>query len=520
MLQSFREKHFAEQFQVLQTIENALATKYIPELIGLLKDPLGDEVMDSMVQEALKKLLTKDEEATAEGLKSNIFDLRRLCVQVAGDCGFPKAGVELIALAFERIEPFFEILTACSKYHSDQMLPVFQKYLSDEDPLISTLCIESLGDLKDDSSLPFFMSAIDRCQSDNASSSDELIAAESIKAMSQMGMDECLLYLAKIVHHPHPTLRRLAHDGLVKNQSLSIPFLEDRFKQGSYDERIMVVNLLGNIGNNEAGEALSRCKDSGVELHPFVRHAMYEAFGVVQTREGVQYLLQGLEAEDDILLLLSVVHSLDSQVNPGVLMHIRKLLTKDPQRYRILIEAIVTARAVQLFKMLYKDRNLQPLLLDDLEKVGDPFLMAQFMERIPAIPKERFQSYIDAKKERCFLVVDDSPSLLRYLRAILTDDRTEVLSAGNGQEALSVLEHGKTVHLIVTDMNMPKMNGVELTRKLKKHLIFNQLPIIMVTTESETEQKLFARRAGVDAFLTKPFQPADLQEKIESILAS
>ena len=516
--EQFRQKQFATQFQMLQEVEAAKNLTIIPELFSLVENPLGDEVMDSMVQATLKKLLAFDEPGTAAGLRSKCNDLKKICVQVVGDNQFPEAGKVLKELAMEQSEPLFEILTACSKFQDQSMVPVFQKYLKHQDPLLCTLSIQNLGRLKDASSLPFFLKAIENCGNQDSSSSCELIAAEAISAMSTMGSEECFFHLSSYTHHNHPILRRFVHLGLIQGGSLSIPFLETRFQEGSHDERIMIANILGEIRMKEAGMALIHAVGKQMEQDSNVRHAIYEAFGKIHFPDGVNYLVQGLQ-EEDILLLLSVIHSLDEQVNSGILMLIRKLLMENLERYNILLEAIVTARAQNLFQKLYKDRNLQPLLLDYLERSGDPFLMVEFLALIPEIPRERFQPYIDAKKARCFLVVDDSPSILRFMSSVLTDAQTEIVTATNGEEAMGILEKGKTIHLIVTDMNMPKMNGVELTRKLRGHFIFSQLPIIMVTTETEEDQKAFARRAGVDAFITKPFNQEDLKKEIELILS-
>jgi len=514
----FRKLQFPEQFQMLQEVEGSKDPTAYEHLFSLVESPLGDEVMDSMIQETLKKLLSDSQEWTTKGLQSTHPNLKKLAVQVCGDTTFELPASELRAMALDREEPFFEILTACSHYDAETMLPVFQKHIADADPLVATMCIDYVGKWKDETSLPALFKAVCSCDEDPESDSCELIAGEAILALSAIGLDECFIKLTNHVHHYHPVLRRFVHKGLIQGGTYAVQFLKTKFLEGNHDEKIMVANILGEIGGTEAGMALFEGIQRIGEPAPAVRHAVYEAFGKIHVREGVEYLLQGLN-ETDMFLLLCVIHSLDLQVNSGVLMQIRKLLKEDPERYDILIEAIVTARAMNLFKKLYKDRNLQTQLLRDLERSGDPFLMSEFLNEIPEMPREPFEPYLNAKKERCFLVVDDSPSMLRYLRSLLTDEKTEVVVAENGQMGVEVLEKGTTVHLIISDMNMPIMNGVEMTRKIKGNLIFGHLPIIMVTTESDRTQKEIARESGVDEFITKPFKPEELKEKIDAILS-
>ncbi len=115
------------------------------------------------------------------------------------------------------------------------------------------------------------------------------------------------------------------------------------------------------------------------------------------------------------------------------------------------------------------------------------------------------------------LVVDDEPNLLRAVAAILRGEGFEVSTARSGREAL-VLVAQNTPDLIVSDVRMPGMDGFELARKLRSAPNFSLIPVIFLTAKDETEDRVEGFQAGVDVYLTKPFEPNELVAVIKNIL--
>jgi len=115
------------------------------------------------------------------------------------------------------------------------------------------------------------------------------------------------------------------------------------------------------------------------------------------------------------------------------------------------------------------------------------------------------------------LVVDDEPNLLRAVAAILRGEGFEVSTARSGREALVAVAKNLP-DLIVSDVRMPGMDGFELARRLRRAPNFALLPIIFLTAKDETEDRVEGFRAGVDVYLTKPFEPDELVAVINSIL--
>jgi two-component system chemotaxis response regulator CheY len=117
------------------------------------------------------------------------------------------------------------------------------------------------------------------------------------------------------------------------------------------------------------------------------------------------------------------------------------------------------------------------------------------------------------------LVVEDSPSMRSYVVNIIENgaDDVEIVEAENGFEALKTLPHHK-FDAILTDINMPDINGLELVSFLKNHPIYKTIPIMVISTESTAEDRNRAAALGAEEYLVKPFEAPELVAKLRTLL--
>jgi DNA-binding NarL/FixJ family response regulator len=115
------------------------------------------------------------------------------------------------------------------------------------------------------------------------------------------------------------------------------------------------------------------------------------------------------------------------------------------------------------------------------------------------------------------LVVDDEPNLLRAVAACLKAEDYEVSTARSGQEALLQLAES-VPDLVVSDIRMPGMDGYKLARQLRSSPRTALVPIVFLTAKDETADRIEGFRAGIDAYLTKPFEPDELIAVVNGIL--
>ena len=112
------------------------------------------------------------------------------------------------------------------------------------------------------------------------------------------------------------------------------------------------------------------------------------------------------------------------------------------------------------------------------------------------------------------LILDDSRTIRTSVKYTLQKSGYEILLAENGVEGLEVLKENSSMNdrpkMIITDINMPKMNGIEFIKEVKKDRQFKFIPILVLTTESQAEMKNKGKEAGAAGWLVKPFSPEQL----------
>ncbi len=118
---------------------------------------------------------------------------------------------------------------------------------------------------------------------------------------------------------------------------------------------------------------------------------------------------------------------------------------------------------------------------------------------------------------KLIMIVDDSASLRQVVAIALKGAGYDVIEASDGKDALSKLT-GQKVHLIVSDVNMPNMDGITMVREIKKLPNYKFTPIMMLTTESDMGKKMAGKEAGAKAWLVKPFQPPTLLDAVSKLV--
>jgi two-component system, chemotaxis family, chemotaxis protein CheY len=123
-------------------------------------------------------------------------------------------------------------------------------------------------------------------------------------------------------------------------------------------------------------------------------------------------------------------------------------------------------------------------------------------------------------KDLRFLVVDDFSTMRRIVKNFLNDlGYDNVQEADDGTTALPLLRSGN-VDFLITDWNMPEMQGLELLKIVRSEPALKHLPVLLLTAEAKREQIVEAAQAGVNGYVVKPFTAQTLKEKIEKILSS
>ena len=116
------------------------------------------------------------------------------------------------------------------------------------------------------------------------------------------------------------------------------------------------------------------------------------------------------------------------------------------------------------------------------------------------------------------LVVEDQKAQREMMVSLLEQDGWEVLAAGDGDEALAMIQGGQIPDVVVMDVVMPRMNGYQLVRQLRDYPQTSQVPVLMCSSKGETFDKHWGLKQGADAYIVKPFEPQDLLGTVRHLL--
>ena len=131
------------------------------------------------------------------------------------------------------------------------------------------------------------------------------------------------------------------------------------------------------------------------------------------------------------------------------------------------------------------------------------------------LPDAAYEPDNSSRKQATILVVEDNRDLNNYICSCLAD-RYNVVGVTNGEDALAKAVY-LLPNLIITDLMMPKMNGIELIRRLKKDMNTSHIPIIMVTAKTGTDDIKEGYAAGADEYITKPFDASILKIRVDNL---
>jgi two-component system chemotaxis response regulator CheY len=118
---------------------------------------------------------------------------------------------------------------------------------------------------------------------------------------------------------------------------------------------------------------------------------------------------------------------------------------------------------------------------------------------------------------KTILFVDDSVSIREIVQFTLENEGYKVLLGKHGADALQYL-NGESIDLVITDLHMPEMNGIDLIKEIRKNPYYQRTPILFLTTESQLSKKEEAKNAGATGWIIKPFVPAKLIAAINKVI--
>ncbi|MEA2059135.1 MAG: response regulator [Thermodesulfobacteriota bacterium] len=507
---------FAEAFNEIKRLEEKGDNESVCILFRYLDAPESDQALISVVSDVLRKQLNQNINFLLFGLLTGDTGAVNLCASLIEEKRLSQAAPYLILSLKINREPALipNILSVFRKINYPKIIPVLEKFSRHKNILISLAAITALSGQNPEKANPVLAAHLE--------SSEEIKAYAAAEALGKTGGETALKALVLHIHNKNPQIRKAVATSLISTGSSTVPLLCTRLSSSNDDEIIIASNILGEIGDSGAEDPLCRISTHD---NPNIRFSVYEALGKIGSEKAVEELLRGT-IDRDYSVVCASVQGLDQndQVRHESLI---RVMETDREIRKNIISAISDMKAVHVFNSLYRSSQTLIDIIKTIKDSKNRDTIQTFLNACTQIKTESVRKGAEMLLNRVLktlpeikgriLAVDDSKAVLNLYQSVLSMACFHVVTAENGNDAIEKIRIDNTFDLIITDMNMPGRNGIELTRYIRKH-ISAAIPIILVTTESEKSQKDQATEAGVDHFLTKPVSKEVLQKKTQELL--
>lgn len=520
-LQNFKEKNMIEQIMILDEIREGDQVQDISVLFDIYSSPLPDKAVDEMVYHTLISLLQNEHGQILAGFDHAAQRVKLLCIKAAGEycvSGALDPLKVLLESSSADIELLTEVVQALSRLDDPSLFDLLLPFMKHDDATIAGLAMKKAsysGEPGRDALCDYITSASD--------------AGENILgiglALTRLGSftdEKTISFLTSHIHNENPTIRKIVHEQLIGIGEEALPVLETVFTDGDKDEKIMAANVLGLIGHKNGANVLTELLDSADTLESNLKFAAYEALGRIPSMRSIVGLTDGL-SETDEMILISVITALNDIFNPGVAKMLIDGLGKDTEQCQRILSAIVATRAEKLFGVICQEGSHLDAFIDLLVASRNTDSIELFKEYLETIEGDKAAEALKklsqsegAGGDKRVLAADDSKAMIFFYTSAAAEMDVSLTTAEDGLQALNLLKAGEQFDLLITDLNMPNMDGIELVKEVRNTLKLD-LPILMASTESEKSQTDLAREAGVTDFITKPFTKEVLKEKVDSL---
>jgi len=319
-------------------------------------------------------------------------------------------------------------------------------------------------------------------------------------------------------------LRNYSKDKLAAIGVKAVPLLVDNLFRNNPDLQIHSLNVLGLIGDADTAKPVRKLLNTQPK-DANVRFAAYETLASLPIRKG-DYVLAGGLADPDASVRLAATRAINNNLDEVLLAGIKNMIRRGDRDSSMICRAIVDALAKNIFLGLMEESFFKAAVLDYLggsahQDTRTFFLQvlveADWDDLAEAI-LQRVEATAPGAADKVRIgAVDDSRMILSVYRTVLNQLGYEPVLFDNPEEALEWLA-GDRPRLLCTDLNMPQMTGIELIEKVRQRYDKEELPIVLVTTQTDANFNRSATQAGASAIIAKPFDAEKLGGVITSLI--
>jgi len=458
-----------------------------------------------IIRETLFSNLIAYPEILLKSLANPEITDKTVMIELAGELKFDEATPALIDLlgGTENNTTIRLIIETLGLIGNPESINTLTDYLYSADRELIIAAIQALGQVGTHTAMHRLA---ERMGTDNEL--DLIILGIFADVQDQVSLDKLNDTLRS--HYAH--MRIYAKDELIRIGVKAVPVLIENLKEGDSDLLVHTLNVLGDIGDESAIMPI-RALLNTLPRNANVRFAAYEALALLPLRKGAYTLASGLtDAEDHVCT--AAARAIDRNFNEILAAGIKNMIRVQNDEARHIVKIIVNAQVDNLFLSLAKEEYFQEMALiylphahRDIKNHYIALLKEQGLEPFAA-KISGGEADVRARIKVC--AVDDSRMILNIYKATLHELGFEPVLFEFPAGALEWIAREKPA-LVLTDLNMPEISGIDLTLGIRKLYAADVLPVIMVTTQSDIQDHEAASKAGVNDILIKPFNADSLR---------
>jgi CheY-like chemotaxis protein len=427
-------------------------------------------------------------------------------VEVAGEIGLEKAAAQLMGILNEDEDETVikAVIASLGMIGETSATTPISEYLYSGSLELTIAAIYALGQLASPTAFQRLAEKLGVDSDLDTMIMDVFAADQSPEAIERLNE-------ALSSHYAH--LRNAAKQRLRDMGGKAVPMLINNLLHDDPDLLIHTLNVLGEIGDESAIVPIRKLlhnepKDANV------RFAAYEALGVLPVEKGAVALAQGLSDPVENVRA-AAAGAIDCNYNSMLAAGMKNLIRSGDTETRRVTETILNAGCEVIFLGLLEEETFQACAVEFLCREAHPDVRTHF---VTLMEKNGYgeqaarltdRASDDAVPTLKVFAVDDSKMILNIYRGALHSLGCEPKLFEFPAEALKAVQ-SEHPDFIFTDLNMPHINGIDLIREIRCQFDKTAMPIVMVTTQNETQDNEAAFESGVNAILHKPFTAEDL----------
>lgn len=505
VLQHLGEMDEKTQNRLIYELSRADADFSVPLLNRLLVEQYELAEALPVIRETLISNLIAFPDILIKSLNNPLVEDKTVMIETAGELKFDEAIPALIELlgSTENNLTIKLIIETLGLIGDPESINTLTDYLYSADRELIITAVHALGQVGTHTAMHRLA---ERMGTDNEL--DLMILGIFADVQDQVSLEKLNDTLRS--HYAH--MRIYAKDELVRIGVKAVPTLIGNLKEDDNDLLVHTLNVLGDIGDDSAIMPI-RTLLNNVPKNANVRFAAYEALALLPLRKGAYTLAAGLTDSEDHVCV-AAARAIDRNFNEILAAGIKNMIRSSSDEARHIVKIIVNTQVDAIFLSLAGEeffREMAKVYLPhahpDIQKHYTDLLTKNGMEDFAAqISGDELE--VSTRIKIC--AVDDSRMILNIYKATLHELGFEPVVFEFPAGALEWLANEKPA-MVLTDLNMPEISGIQLTEGVRKLYSSEELPVVMVTTQSDVQDHEAAAAAGVNDILIKPFNAESLK---------